>query len=170
MNSVVRFFSLFLILGIGLSACRKDRDTGDNGGGDSGLKAYLNGNFDLTQVDYNGTFGSPAGSIPLSGTGTGTSGNFDFTRGETVDYNMNTELELEIPFIGAIPVPLAFSGQGTVTILSETRFSVEDGQSATPRIFDVRSQEGNELRLRTDIEVDTLQSQIKLTMDLYLQK
>lgn len=158
--------SVFLL---SAGSCRKDRDDENNGNNDTGLKAYLHGDFNLTDVDYNGTLNGPIGSSPINGTGSNTSGNFDFNRGETVVYSMSTTMQASI--LGqSIPIPVNFAGNGSVKILSETRIEVEDNQSSTPRIFDVRDQDDNSITLRTDYEVDSLGFNIKLTMDLYLQK
>ncbi len=162
--------ALFLALLIGFASCRKDRDDENSEPQLMGLAAFLNGEFDVTQADYNGSFLTPFGqSIPLNGTGDSTEGYYIFNaNAKTVDYSVSTSMELSI-LTQTIRVPVLVAGNGDVDYVSETRFTINDDRYGL-MTYDVSNQTATSLRATTRYEADTAGGEIDLLLDVYLEK
>lgn len=167
----MRPIALFLIALITLSACRKDRDNEEDPNQLSGLAAFLNGEFDVTQADYTGTFNAPIlpSAVPLNGTGEGTQGYYNFNApAETVEYNIQSSMEVTL--LGqTMNIPILVDGNGTVDYVSETRFIIDDPDYG-PMTYDVNNKTNTTLRATTRYEVDTMGGQVDLLLDIYLEK
>lgn len=163
--------ALLLVLLLGFSACRKDRD-GDTNNEEplTGIAAFLNGEFEVTRVDYNGSFDPPIGpNIPLSGTGDSTQGYYLFdARAKNLDYDVFTRMEIDL--LGqTFNIPVRIDGSGTVDYVSETRFTVDDPDIGLVT-YDINNKTSNSLRATTRYETDTLAGELDMLLDVYLTK
>lgn len=165
-----RTSALLVALIIGFASCRKDRDAEDSNPPLTGLAAFLNGEFEVTQADYSGSFVTPFGqSIPLNGTGDSTEGYYNFdAREETVDYSVRTRMEITI-LTQNISIPVRVAGAGVIDYVSETRFTINDPRYGL-MTYDINNKTSNSLRATTRYEADTAGGEIDLLLDVYLQK
>jgi hypothetical protein len=168
MKTIIRLSLLILTFTIA-SSCSKDRDTVTTNTQLSGLAAFLNGDFVVTQADYNGSLSTPLVDIPLNGTGTGTQGFYNFNAtSNTVVYDVQTNMQASI--LGqTIDIPVSVGGTGTVDYVSATRFTINDPVYGLTT-YDVSNQTSNSLRATTRYEADTLVGTIDLLLDVYLTK
>lgn len=163
--------ALFALLSLGLilSACRKDDDdTGSTAL--TGLAAFLNGEFEVTRADYNGSLQSQVlGTIPLAGTGTNTSGSYVFdARNKTVDYAVSSTMQVTI-LNQSLPVPINVNGNGDITYSSETQFIIDDPDYG-PMTYNISNKTATSLIATTRYQNDTTFGTVDLLMDVYLEK
>lgn len=164
-----RTSALLLALLIGFASCRKDRDGDSSEAPLTGIAAFLNGDFDVVQADYNGSFTTLGQNIPLNGTGDSTEGYYIFdARAEKVVYNVQTTVEISI-FTQTINIPVRVMGEGDVEYVSETRFTIDDPRYGL-MTYDINNKTSNSLRATTRYERDTAGGQIDLLLDVYLEK
>lgn len=168
MKTIIRLSLVILAFGLA-SACSKDRDTVTTNPQLTGLAAFLNGEFEVTQADYNGSLSTPIVDIPLNGTGTGTQGSYNFNAtSNTVVYSVQTTMQASI--LGqSIDIPVNVGGTGAVDYVSATRFTITDPVYGLTT-YDVSNQTSNSLRATTRYEVDTLVGNIDLLLDVYMTK
>lgn len=148
MKKLSLFGTLILLLMIG--ACQRDDD--ENGQPEeNGLEAFLNGRFEVTQVEYNGTITIATQSIPVQGTDDDTEGFYDFDReGAEVNYEVSGEMVVE--FFGQIlPVPIEVESESPFEIVSETRFVLNDPEYGT-MTYDVEDRSENRLICSTNFD------------------
>ncbi|PTM05164.1 MAG: hypothetical protein DA405_04910 [Bacteroidetes bacterium] len=159
-----------LILAISLTSCSKDRDNDTSGSQNlTGLAAFLNGEFNVTRTDYNGSLTTVIATIPLNGTGTGTQGFYNFNaNAKTVSYSVQTTMQASV--LGQnIDFPVNVGGNGTIQYVSDTRFTISDPNNGTTT-YDVSNQSSTGLRATTRFETDTLGGTVDLLLDVYLEK
>lgn len=150
-------------------SCSKDRDSGSDSNNLTGLAAFLNGEFTVTRVDYNGSLNTAVTNIPLNGTGTGTQGAYIFDAvAKTVDYNVQSTMNVAI-FNQSVDFPVNVAGAGTVEYVSETRFVITDPNYGTTT-YDISNKTNTSLRATTRYETDTLGGTVDMLMDIYLEK
>jgi hypothetical protein len=168
MKTIIRLSLVILAFGLA-SACSKDRDTVATDTQLTGLAAFLNGEFEVTQVDYNGSLSTPVIDVPLSGTGTSTQGSYNFNAtSNSVVYDVETTLQAAI--LGqSIDFPVNVGGTGAVDYVSATRFTINDPVYGLTS-YDVSNQTSNSLRATTRYEADTLIGSIDLLLDIYMTK
>lgn len=157
-----------LCLGIVFSACRKDEE--DNGPAAlSGLAAFMNGEFEVTQVDYNGSIQTQISNIPLAGTGTNTQGSYLFdSRAKTADYNVRSNIEIN--FLGQnIPLPIVVDGNGPVTFNSETQFQIDDPRYGL-MTYNISNKTNTSMIATTRFRNDTTIGTVDVLMDVYMEK
>jgi hypothetical protein len=164
----LKLFSLSLIGLLFLASCSRDDDNGDSS---SGLQAFLDGRFNVDRVEYNGNLTPPLGSsIPLVGLGENTDGFYQFNQGQSATYRVNSTMRVTLPLINQeIPIPIVVDGQGEVSIISETRFTIDDPRYGL-MTYDVEEQSGNSLTCRTNYETDTLGSRVDLNLEIFMSK
>lgn len=158
-----------LILGLSLVSCRKDRDSDSGQPALTGLAAFLNGDFEVTQADYNGSLTTIIANIPLNGTGMGTQGSYNFdANAKTVSYGVQTTMQVSV--LGQnIDFPINVGGNGTVEYVSDTRFTITDPNYGTTT-YDISNKTNTGLRATTRYETDTLGGTVDLLLDVYLEK
>lgn len=157
-----------LVLAISFSSCRRDDD--DAGGTQlTGLAAFMNGDFDVEQVDYSGSLQSQLGNLPLNGTGENTVGTYTFraTAGE-VDYDVQTRIEVTV-LTQTIPVPITVNGSGDMTVNSETQFEIDDPRFGI-MTYNISNKTSTGLIATTRFVNDTLGGTIDILMDLHLER
>ncbi len=155
-------------IGLILSACRRDDD--DAGPKPlTGIAAFLNGEFEVTRADYNGSLQTGLGNIPLAGTGTGTQGSYVFdARAKTVDYSVESNITIDL-FGQMIPVPINVNGSGDVTYNSETQFVIDDPRYG-PMTYNISSKTATSCVATTRYQNDTTIGTVDILMDVYMEK
>ena len=168
MKTIIRLSLVILAFGLA-SACSKDRDPEPTETPVTGLAAFLNGEFEVTQVDYNGSLSTPIIDVPLNGTGTSTQGSYNFdAANNSVVYNVETNMQASI--LGqSIDFPVNLIGTGAVDYVSTTRFTINDPVYGLTS-YDISNQTSNSLRATTRFEADTLIGTIDLLLDIYMTK
>lgn len=158
----------FLAFALSFSSCRRDDD--DAGGNQlTGLAAFLNGDFDVTQVDYNGSLQTQLGNLPLNGTGENTVGTYSFrANNREVDYDVQTRIEVNV-LNQTIPVPINVNGTGAITINSETQFVIDDPRFG-PMTYNVDSKTSSGFIGTTRFINDTLGGTLDILMDIHLER
>ena len=151
-----------------VSSCRRDDD--DDTTQLTGLAAFLNGEFEVTRADYNGYLQTPLSNIPMIGTGTGTVGTYNFKAASNkVDYQVSSNMEIEIPVIGQIPVPINVDGSGNISYTSSTQFVIDD-PTYGPMTYNISDKTSNSLVATTRYVNDTTLGTVDLLLDIYLEK
>lgn len=159
-----------LALGLVFSACRRDDDD-DTGNQNqlSGLAAFLNGEFNVEQVDYNGSLQTQLGNLPLSGTGENTVGDYNFkANAGTVDYQVATRIEVKV-LTQTIPVPINVDGSGDIRYNSETQFEIDDPRYGL-MTYNISNKTSSGLVATTRFQNDTLGGTLDILMDIYLER
>ncbi|QNR22685.1 hypothetical protein [Croceimicrobium hydrocarbonivorans] len=159
-----------LVLSLAFVACRKKDDGSSSQAPLTGLAAFLNGEFEVTQANYNGSLQSGVlGTIPLAGTGTNTSGSYNFAaRNKTVDYQVSSTMEINL-FGQTLPVPINVGGDGDVTYTSDTQFIIDD-PSYGPMTYNISNKTETSLIATTRYQNDTTFGTVDLLLDVYLTK
>jgi len=152
-----------------ISSCRRDDD--DEATQLTGLAAFLNGEFEVTRADYNGSLQTIGfGNIPLAGTGTDTEGSYNFKAANNkVDYQVSSNMEIDIPVIGQIPVPINVDGSGNISYTSSTQFVIND-PTYGPMTYNISDKTSNSLVATTRYVNDTTLGTVDLLLDIYLEK
>lgn len=161
MKNIIRLSLIFLTLSV-LASCEKDEE---NPSAEPTLSSLLKGNYDITRVDYSGSLGTALGSIPVSGTGSNSDGNFlfeSFTK--TCTYLASTNME-----VSSVSYPLYFAGAGSFQIISENSFSISDPITGSTT-YEVSAMTENSMVLSRSYERDTLGANASLVLNLYLSK
>lgn len=162
-------FYALLSAGLIFSACRKDED--DNGGTAlTGLAAFLNGEFEVTRADYNGSLQNQIiGTVPLVGTGSNTTGSYVFdSRNKTAVYTVSSTMSVSI-LSQTLPVPINVNGSGDITVNSETQFVIDDPNYGL-MTYNITNKTANSMVATTRYQNDTTFGTIDLLMDVHLQK
>jgi hypothetical protein len=162
---------IVLSLALVFSSCRRDDD--DEGGSTAltGLAAFLNGEFDVVQADYNGSIQTAFGNFPLAGTGEGTNGSYNFmANANKVDYRVQSTMSVTIPILTqSIDVPINVDNVGDIEYSSSTQFIIQDPDLG-PMTYNISNKTSTGLVATTRYQTDTLGATIDLLLDVYLEK
>ncbi len=154
-KTITLAFALLVVL----NSCSRDEES------------YLNGEYIVSQVDYNGTLnsGQLPSPIPVSGTGEDTDGAYIFnSSNSTVNYRVRTRMELAF-FGQSFNLPFVVIGSGPVDFVSETRFTINDPRFGL-MTYDINDRNGDNFRATTRYETDTFGGEVDMILDVYLQK
>lgn len=172
MNTLARIFVLLAL--VTAVACSKDR-SGENQQDkpltedEKTLAQYLDGRFNVSAIDYDGTLSAGPLSAPLDSMGKGGSGYYIFRSADAeVDYSVVGTVKFSL--LGSsqsVEVPIAATG--SFEVLSETRFSITDPDQGKS-IFDVKSRNGKNLVFETDIEQQTQLGTASMDMEIHVTK
>jgi hypothetical protein len=94
LRQALRFCSLFALIALSLSSCRKDKE--EVGGADNTLRAFIIGDWKVDSVHVTGDYQSPTLNGEIDGTGFNVSGNWTFREDGTFYAQTKYNLSLVI--------------------------------------------------------------------------
>lgn len=160
-------YSILFLLAFTFSLACSRNDDAPKEPEPTGLEAYLSGTFDVAQVDFNGTVTFSGQSIPVTGTGSNTSGFYNFRqKAKTVDYAVNTTASVTL-FGQNLPAPITINSEGPFEIVSETRFIIQDSTYGN-MTYDINNQEETGFNASTRFKNDS--SGVDLNLDIEYTK
>lgn len=135
----------------------------------SDLALYLEGDFSLNRIYYQGDLRSVLGTQPIGGFGDSAQGYYHFlVREDSIDYAINTFLQIEV--LGSqVDLPLVVGDQTDLVFTGDSTFTINDGQLGLMS-YKVLEQWADSCLLQTTYQDDTAGFNIDLQLDIYLHR
>lgn len=133
------------------------------------LESYLQGEFELRAIDYDGTLNSILGRQDIEGRGDSTQGYYHFFMPQrSLDYQISTYIALEV--LGQnIDFPLNIGDSTALEFEGDSLFAVEDPQLGRMQ-YRLRQAWADSCLLQTVWNDDTAGFQVALNLELHLRR